>query len=135
MMTTRARLGRSRVSVIALDLLEQAREITGREAGRGAVEPLHRPRPEVELDRAHGVLDRAPQGPPVHADQAAEQPGAGDLAPPGLAVGGRRRGAGGSGREMSPGRDVAELEARVVVARPLVVDQPDPVPAVDEVGG
>ena len=39
------------------------------------------------------------------------------------------------GREVALGRGVAELEAGVVVAGVLVVDQPDPVAVVDEVRG
>src|SRR6516165_9922734 len=76
------------VSVIALDVLEQAGEVTGREALRRPLEPLHRPRPEVEVERARRVLDRAPQGPAVLPRQA-EQPGPGRLAAQRLPVVGR----------------------------------------------
>src|ERR1700751_812165 len=94
MTTTRALGGRAglamelgiiEVSVIALDVLEQVLEAGGREAAGRALEAFHRPGPEVVVDRARAVLDRAPQRPPVHADQA-EQPGPGDHAPPGAAV-------------------------------------------------
>src|ERR1700678_1052561 len=79
------------------------------------------------------MLDRGPQGPAVHAGQA-EQPGPGDLARPGPpVVGGDKRGQ-AIVVEASLGPDVAELEAGVVVARVLVVDQPDLIAVVDEVG-
>src|SRR5690348_5333509 len=84
MITTRARAGRS--SVIVLHLVEEFAEVTGGETAGSALEPLHRPAPEVVLDRAGSVLDRAPQRPPVHADQAAEQPGAGGPAAAGTTV-------------------------------------------------
>src|ERR1700751_1551355 len=89
MTTTRALGGIIEVSVIALDVLEQVLEAGGREATGRALEAFHRPGPEVVVDRARAVLDRAPQRPPVHADQAAEQPGPGDLAAPRPAVVGR----------------------------------------------
>ena len=73
-------------SVISLDVLEELGEVAGGEAAGRALEALHGPGPEVVVDRARAVLDRAPQRPPVHADQAAEQPGPGDLAPPRPAV-------------------------------------------------
>src|ERR1700759_2398575 len=81
MITTRARLGRS--SVIVFHLIEELAEIAGGEAAGGALEPLHGPAPEVEVERAGAVLDRPPQRPPVHPGQPAEQPGAGDPARPG----------------------------------------------------
>src|SRR6478609_5400475 len=82
-------LGRPAGSVIALDVLEQVLEAGGGEAAGRALEALHGPGPEVVVDRARAVLDRAPQRPAVHADQAAEQPGAGGLAAPRPAVVGR----------------------------------------------
>src|SRR6185503_15796491 len=112
MMTTRARPG---ISVIALDVLEQILEAGGGEAAGRALEALHGPGPEVVVDRARAVLDRAPQRPAVHADQAAEQPGAGGLAPPRPAVVGRDQFFEGVGRQLRLSRDVAELEAGVVV--------------------
>src|ERR1700733_12782540 len=126
MITTRARVGRSVGSVIALGVLEEGGEGAGGEAGRGALEAFHRPPPEVVFDRARGVLDRAPQGPAVHADQA-EEPGPGDLAAAWPLVVGGYEGGQGVAVEVGLGRDVAELEAGVVVAGQLVVDQPDPV--------
>src|ERR1700729_1625903 len=95
------------VSVIVLDLLEQPGEVVGRETGGRALEPFHGPGPEVEVDGARGVLDRAPQRPPVHADQA-EQPGPGDPAPPRLAVVGRDQLGQSVGGQMRLGADVAE---------------------------
>src|ERR1035438_1337305 len=73
--------GERGVSVIPLDLLEQVAEAGRGKAGRRAFEAFHRPGPEVEVDRAHRVLNRTPQGPPVPADEA-EQPGPGDPAGP-----------------------------------------------------
>src|ERR1700745_4283887 len=114
MMTTRARDGRPGGSVIALYFLEQGGVAVRGEAGGRALEAFHGPGPEVVLERARAVLDRAPQRPSVPADQA-EQPGAGDHAPPGTAeVGGDQRGQGVTG-QAGLGRDVAELETGVVV--------------------
>src|SRR5258708_23670737 len=129
MMTTWARPGS--VSVIALDVLEQAAEVVGRESLRCALEPLDRPRPEVEVERAGRALDRAPERPPVLAGQA-EQPGPGDPIAQRPPVVGRDQLGQGGYRALSLGPDVAQLEAAVVVARVLVVDQPDPVPVIDE---
>src|SRR5215472_18615757 len=112
MMTTRALLG---ISVIALDVLKQVLEAGGREAAGRALEAFHRPGPEVVVDRARAVLDRAPQRPPVHANQAAEQAGPGDLAAPRPAVVGRDQLGQGFSGQVRLGRDVAELEASVVV--------------------
>src|SRR5256885_12747177 len=106
MMTTRARPGSS---VIALDVLEQVLEAGGGEATGRTLEALHGPGPEVVVDRARAVLDRAPQRPPVHADQAAEQPGPGDLAAPRPAVVGRDQLGQGFGGQLGLGGDVAEL--------------------------
>src|SRR5919204_6237329 len=122
MITTRALEGRAGLamapgmSVIALDVLEKAAEVAGGEAAGGALEAFHGPGPEVVIDRAGPVLDRAPQRPAVHADQAAEQPGPGDLAAPRPAVVGRDQLGQGFGGQLGLGRDVAQLEAGVVVA-------------------
>src|SRR4029077_6305170 len=100
MITTRALGGRAGLamapggawlagSVIALDVLEEVLEVAGGETAGGALEAFHGPGPEVVVDRAGPVLDRSPQRPAVHADQAAEQPGAGDLAATRPAVVGR----------------------------------------------
>src|SRR5580704_8958852 len=115
MMTTRARAGSSRwvVSVVMLDVLEHAAEAGLGEAAGGALEALHGPAPEVEVDRAGAVLDRAPQGPAVHADQA-EQLGPGDPAAARLAVVGRDQGGQGVVVQVRLGGDVAQLEAGVV---------------------
>src|SRR3984885_15068290 len=132
MITTRARPGR--LSVIALRILEQGGEVAGRESGRRSLEALHGPRPEIEVQRARGVLDRAPPGPSVLARQA-EQPGPGRLAPPRRAVIGGHQLLQDLHRQTALAPDVAELEAGVVVARVLVVDQPDAVAVVDKVRG
>src|SRR5579872_4985602 len=132
MITTRARSGR--LSVISPDILEQSGEVSGRESGGRSLEPFHGPRPEVEVQRAGRVLDRAPQRPSVLARQA-EQTGPGRLGSARRAViGGDQRLQGLHGQPaLAP--DVAELEAGIVVARVLVVDQPDAVAVVDEVRG
>src|SRR6476469_5496149 len=120
MMTTRARPGMPEGSVIALDVLEQVLEAGRGEADGRALEALHGPGPEVVVELARAVLDRAPQRPPVHADQAAEQPGPGDLAAPRPAVVGGDQVFQGLGLQVRLGRDVAELEAGVIVAGQLV---------------
>src|SRR5208337_2583542 len=128
MITTRAREG---ISVILLDVLEQVFEASGGETTGRALEPFHGPGPEVVIEGARGVLDRAPQRPPVHAHQA-EEPGPGDHAPPRPAVVGRDELGQRVIGQVRLGPDVAELEAGVVVTGQLVVDQPDPVPVVDD---
>src|ERR1700677_433566 len=80
------------------------------------------------------MLDRAPPGPAVHAGQA-EESGPGDLAGARPAVIGRDQFGKGARLQICLRPDVAELEAGVVVAGELVVDQPDPFSVVDEVGG
>src|SRR5689334_19418526 len=141
MITTRALGGRAglatepgRSSVILLDILEKLAEIAGGEAAGGGLEPFHCPGPEVIVDRTGAVLDRAPQRPPVHTDQAAEQPGAGGPAAAGTPVIGPNEVVEAVPGQVRLGRDVPELEAGVVVARQLVVDQPDTFAVVDEVG-
>src|ERR1700680_1556164 len=126
--------GTPRGLVIALHVVEKPVEILAGQAGGGALVALHRPRPEVEAERAGGGLDRAPQRPSVPGHQA-EQRGAGDLVPQRAAVvlGDQRRQGLGGKAALAP--DVPELETGVVVARVLVVDQPDPVAVVDEVAG
>ena len=100
--------------------------------GRRRFETFHGPGPEVELDRAAGLLDSPPQGPAVLAHQA-EELGPGDLVTQRPSVvmpdqfGQAVRG------QLAFGGDVAQLEARVVVAGVLVVDQPDALAVVDEV--
>src|SRR5580704_18136229 len=128
-MTTRARAGRSGCSVVMLDVLERLAEAGFGEAAGGALEALHRPAPEVEVDRAGAVLDRAPQGPAVHADQA-EQLGPGDPAAARLAVVGRDQRGQGVVVQVRLGGDVAELEAGVVVAGQVVAYHEAEVPVV-----
>src|SRR5437764_11995639 len=67
-------------SVIAGGLVQQPAEPGIGEALRRAVEPLHRPGPEVEIQRADRRLDGTPQRPAVLPGQP-EQPGARDLGP------------------------------------------------------
>src|SRR5215831_5540757 len=119
--------------VITGRLVQQPREARRGHPRGGAFPAFHRPRPEVEVDRADRVLDRAPQRPAVHPGQA-QQPGTGDLVPHRAAVvGGDQLGQAVGGQAAFPGY-VAELEAGVVVAGVLVVDQPDLLAVVDEVG-
>src|SRR6516165_6450895 len=136
MITTRARCGNSAIDYLTLSLhiVQQFREVLAGEALRRALEALHRPRPEIEVQRAGRVLDRPPQRPAVLAHQA-EDPGPGDLVPQRRpVVAGDQLGQRVQGQPaLAP--DVAQLETGVVVARVLVVDQPDPLPVVDEVRG
>src|ERR1019366_6492038 len=133
MTTTRARPGSAgpagSPSVIALRLLKQQRKTGRGELRGGGLEPFHRPRPEVEVERASRLLDGSPERPAVLGRQA-EQPGPGDLAAQRPAV--VRRDKLGQAA-LAP--DVAELETGIVVAGVLVVDQPDAIAIVDEVPG
>src|SRR5580704_17422417 len=45
-------------SLIPRSVLQQPGEVVGGESLGRPLEPLHRPGPEIELDRARGVLDR-----------------------------------------------------------------------------
>src|SRR5215467_13655125 len=136
MITTRARCGSSAIDylILSLHIVQEPPEVLTGKAARRALEALHRPRPEIEVQRAGRVLDRPPQRPAVLAHQA-ENPGPGDLVPQrGPVVAGDQPGQGVQGQPaLAP--DVAQLETGVVVARVLVVDQPDPLPVVDEVRG
>src|SRR6266702_1145367 len=141
MITTRARLGSAggaaappRPSVIPGRLVQQGAEPGGREALGRALEALHRPGPEIEVERAGRALNRPPQRPAVLPGQA-EQPRPGDLVPQRPAVVPSDELGQPVVGQAALGGDVAELEARVVVARVLVVDQPDAGAVVDEVGG
>src|ERR1700678_4441072 len=68
-------------SVISLHLVKQPGVIAAGEPLRGALVTLHRPRPEVHVERAAARLDRPPQRPRVLAGQP-EQPRPRDLAAP-----------------------------------------------------
>src|SRR3954469_5241414 len=65
-------------SVVTLDVLAELREVGAVELLDRALELLHAPAPEVEVDRRDAVLDRRPQHPAVLGHQAV-QPRAGDL--------------------------------------------------------
>src|SRR5215469_15254149 len=67
-------------SVLPLDVIEEPGKLTAGEPLCGALVTLHRPGPEVEVERARRPLDRSPQRPAVLAHQA-EEPGPGDLVP------------------------------------------------------
>src|SRR6266516_1172394 len=66
--------------VRTLHVLQEPGEVLAGQALRCAFEALHRPGPEVEVERACRVLDRSPQRPAVLAHHP-EQPGPGDLVP------------------------------------------------------
>src|SRR3954470_7897478 len=73
MTTTRARSGSGvATSVLPRRLLQEIREAGILELRDRPVVLLHRPLPEVELDRAHRVLDGAPEGPAVLGHQPPE---------------------------------------------------------------
>src|SRR5215471_20699968 len=120
--------------VLTLHVLQELGEVTACQALRCAFEAFHRPGPEIEVERACRVLYRSPQRPAVLAHHP-EQPGTCDLVPQrrpvisGDQFGQRVQG------QLALTPDVAQLKTGVVVARILVVDQPDPLPVVDEVGG
>ena len=117
-----------------MDVLEQLPEAGTLHLRDRPLVVLHRPFPEVVVERTDGVLDEAPQRPAVLRHDRLE-PGAGHLLGPGAAV--------VRGHQLlevlvvepalCPG--VAELEAGVVVAGVVVVDQPDLLAVVDEVLG
>src|SRR5215467_13865935 len=136
MITMRARCGSSAIDYLipSLHIVQQPGEVLAGEAARRAFEALHRPGPEIEVQRAGRVLDRPPQRPAVLAHQA-EDPGPGDLVPQRRpVVAGDQLGERVQGQPaLTP--DVAQLETGVVVAGILVVDQPDPLAVVDEVRG
>src|SRR3984957_3896153 len=134
MMTTRARDGNARDSVTAGRLIEQPPPGRAGHHGRSRLEPLHGPAPEVELDRAAGVLDRPPQRPSVLAYQPQDL-GARYLIPQKFAVVPAHEGRESVGGQAAFAPDVAELETGIVVARVLVVDEPDLRAVVDEVRG
>src|SRR4051812_12929366 len=121
-------------SVVPRGLLEQALELRTVELGHGPVVLLHRPLPEVEVDRADRALDRAPERPAVLRHQS-PQPGPGDAVPEQSSVVRLHQLVELLGAEVGLAPEVAELEAGVVVAGVLVVDQPQLVAVVDEVAG
>src|SRR3954447_1054856 len=130
-MTARARSGRS---VVTPYLLQQPGERAGAEAGGGLLEALHPPRREVVLDVTHLRLDHAPQRPAVRRDQRL-QTGPGDPVAQPTTVVRHDQLLHLVGVEAALGGEVAELEAGVVVAGVLVVDQPQSDTVVQEVSG
>src|SRR4051812_26621547 len=122
--TTRARLGSSAIRGHVVEQTVEVRTVEGR---LRPVVLLHRPLPEVEVERAHRVLDRAPESPAVLGDQPPE-PRAGDPVPVQHAVVGLDELVELVERQTGLAPDVAELEGGLVVAGVLVVDQPDPLP-------
>src|SRR3954454_6488928 len=145
MTTTRARAGRSWVepassrrtvepSVVTYGVLQQGREPTGGEAEHRLVEPFLSPRREVELDLAGCRLDRTPERPAVCRHQRL-QADPGEEVPDRTPEVGRHELLDLGVVEVALGAGVAQLEARVVVAGVLVVDDPDLAPVVEEVAG
>src|SRR5580704_3345936 len=134
MMITWARSGSGAPLIISGRLVEQPPPGRAGHHGRRRLEPLHGPAPEVELDRAAGVLDRPPQRPSVLAYQPQDL-GARYLIPQKSAVVPAHQGREGVGGQAAFPPDVAELETGIVVARVLVVDEPDLLAVVDEVRG
>src|SRR3954447_16535909 len=102
-----------RASVRTARLGEQPLEVRPVELGRGALVLLHPPRPEVEVELRHAVLDRGPQRPAVLRHQS-PQPRAGDLVPQPPAVVGGDELLQLARREVRLAPHVAQLEARVV---------------------
>src|SRR5216683_8075224 len=121
-------------SLTARRIVEQPGKAPTGETGHGALVVLHGPGPEVEVDRADGGLDRPPQRPAVLPGRA-EQHGPRDLRRLRAAVVRADQVLKRLVGELALGPDVAELEAGIVVARVLVVDQPDVRAVVNEVGG
>src|SRR4051794_4521977 len=116
------------------DLREQTGQVGRGEGAGGLVVAVHPPGMEVEIEVARAGLDETPERPAVLAAQRLE-PDPREQAWVVAAVVRRRPGARQLGLEPALRRGVAELEARVVVAGVVVVDQPDPLAVVDEVAG
>src|SRR4051795_3699910 len=132
MMTTWARSGGDVLAMYVSDVLwsvggvyvvEQAGDMRAVEFGDGGLVAFHRPAPEVVLQCAGGALDAAPQCPAVLGDDAL-QVGSGGLVPqcPAVVRGDELIQLVGGQATLAP--DVAELEAGIVVAGVLVVDDP-----------
>src|SRR5664280_2062352 len=121
-------------SVVALDVPDQLLQVRPPKGGHRPLVVLQAPGPEGEVDVTGRVLDRRPQRPPVLGHEPLE-------ARPGDPVDQRSPVVAGDQQlelvvvEVALAGDVAEFEARVVVARVLVVDEVDPLTVVDEVPG
>lgn len=98
----------------------------------GHVESPHGPLPKVVLDWADRILNRPPQGPAILADDPLESCPR-DLRPAVAPVVGRHQCVELVEVKMTLPPDVAKLERGVVVARILVVDEPNLLAIVDEV--
>src|SRR6185437_9394836 len=118
--------------VFCVSFFEQAGDVWTLEVGDGGFEARHAPIPEVEVNCAGGALDAAPQCPAVPADNALQMRPRGLVPQPAAVVGGHELVELIDG-QTALGPDVAEFEARIVVSRVLVVDDPDPVAVFDEV--
>src|SRR5579862_6237880 len=120
------------ISTRLLHELDEPRQLPAPEGLHRPVVLLEAPGPEVEVDLALGVLDRRPQRPPVLGHQPIE-PGPCDPVGERPAVVGRDELVELVTCQVALAPDVAELEARIVVAGVLVVDEADLVAGVDEV--
>src|ERR1700712_4373779 len=123
MTTTRARSGGT-ASAIVGRVLEQLPEAGPLHLCDRPLVVLHRPVPEVVVQRADGVLDEPPQRPAVLRDHCLES-GACHLLRPGGAEVRRDNLLEVLVVEPALRPAVAELEAGIVVAGVVVVDQPD----------
>src|SRR5262245_9355310 len=128
-------LGLSRTaSVFARDVLEQAPEVGAVELQDGPLVMLHAPFPEVEVDLGDAVLNRGPERPSVLRHEPPEACASGLVSKrPAVVVANELVEL--LEREVRLAPDVAELEAGVVVARVLVVDEHERATDVDEVFG
>src|SRR5580704_18842012 len=95
-------------SVPFLNVSEEAGKPRAGEGGRGGLEALHGPGPEVEVQRAGRMLDGAPQGPAVLRHRN-KQLRPGHPAPPPAAVVGGHQVAQRVGGQAALTGDVAEL--------------------------
>src|SRR6202023_4126898 len=111
------------LSVRALNVREQPLELGPVELRDRAVVLLHCPAPEIEVEIGDPDLDRAPKRPAVLRHQPPET-AAGDLVPQRLPEVVRNELLELRERQIRLAPHVPELEARIVVARVLVVDQP-----------
>src|SRR5690349_9583726 len=109
----------SSFSILNLYILKPLPKLGRLDLGLGLAPLGLGPLPEVEIDRADAVLDAAPQN-PADIRHAIVQPHARDLALAGLAEVGRAEPLDLLGREVALVADVAQLEARVVVATVLI---------------
>src|SRR4051812_7022749 len=117
-------MGSYRSSVGCLCVGQQAGKVWSTEFGHSGLVALHRPFPEVEIQRAGAILDASPQRPAVLADDSLETCPRCLVSQPAPVVQ-RDQFVELIGGQPALGPEVAQLETRIVVAGVLVVDQPD----------